>query len=81
MYELSLITANSEDLPASPLETLSTQPVLGSEFLLITGPDGTRLPRAAYDYVAQFITAEGEITKRGDLLVWEIDTDTIEVTE
>ncbi|WP_299295510.1 hypothetical protein [uncultured Tateyamaria sp.] len=60
---------------------VSSQPVLGSEFLLVTGPDGTRLPRDAYDYVAQFITAEGEITKRGDLLVWEIDVDTIEVTE
>ncbi|APX11874.1 hypothetical protein [Tateyamaria omphalii] len=59
---------------------VSTQPVLGEEFLLVTGPGGTRLPRAAYDYVAQFITAEGEITKRGDLLVWEIDVDTIEVT-
>ncbi|WP_261385630.1 hypothetical protein [Tateyamaria omphalii] len=60
---------------------VSTQPVLGEEFLLVTGPDGTRLPREAYDYIAQFITAEGEITKRGDLLVWEIDVDTIEVTE
>jgi len=59
---------------------VSTQPVLGTEYLLIVGPDGTRLPRAAYDYVAQFITAEGEITKHGDLLVWEIDTNTIEVT-
>ncbi|MEP1352587.1 MAG: hypothetical protein ABJX32_18850 [Tateyamaria sp.] len=59
---------------------VSSQPVLGEEFLLVTGPDGTRLPRAAYDHVAQFITAEGEITKRGDLLVWEIDVDTIEVT-
>lgn len=59
---------------------VSTQAVLGQEFLLVTGPGGTRLPAAAYDYVAQFITAEGEITKRGDLLVWEIDPDTIEVT-
>lgn len=60
---------------------VSSQPVLGTEFLLITGPDGTRLPKAAYDYVAQFISAEGEVTKRGDLLVWEIDTDTIALTQ
>lgn len=60
---------------------VSSQPVLGQEFLLVTGPNGTRLPEAAYDYIAQFITAEGEITKRGDLLVWEIDTDTIELTQ
>jgi len=59
---------------------VSTQPVLGEQYLLITGPDGTRLPREAYDYVAQYVTAEGEITRRGDLLVWEIDVDTITVT-
>jgi hypothetical protein len=60
---------------------VSTKPVLGSEFLLITGPDGTRLPRAAYDYVAQFITAQGNLTKRGDLLVWEIEPDTIRLAQ
>ncbi|WP_299283065.1 hypothetical protein [uncultured Tateyamaria sp.] len=60
---------------------VSSQPVLGEEFLLVTGPGGTRLPREAYDFVAQYITAEGELTRRGDLLVWEIDTDTIELSE
>lgn len=59
---------------------VSSKPVLGAEFLLVTGPDGTRLPAAAYDHVARFITAEGEITKHGALLVWEIDVDTIRVT-
>ncbi len=59
---------------------VSSQPVLGEEFLLVTGPGGTRLPREAYDFVAQFITAEGNITRRGDLLVWEIEPDTIRVT-
>ena len=56
---------------------VSTQPVLGEEFLLVTGPNGTRLPREAYDWVAQFVTAEGNITKRGNILVWEIEPDTI----
>ncbi|MEL6620770.1 MAG: hypothetical protein AAFP16_17985 [Pseudomonadota bacterium] len=56
---------------------VSTQPVLGEEFLLITGPGGTRLPRDAYDWVAQYITAAGNITKRGDMLVWEIEPETI----
>lgn len=59
---------------------VSTQPVLGEEFLLVVGEGGTRLPRAAYDHIGQFITAEGEITKHGNLLVWEIDTGSIEVT-
>ncbi|MEM9872024.1 MAG: hypothetical protein AAF822_12270 [Pseudomonadota bacterium] len=56
---------------------VSTQPVMGEEFLLVTGPGGTRLPRAAYDYVAQYITAAGNITRHGDMLVWEIEPDTI----
>lgn len=60
---------------------VSSQPVLGAEFLLVTGPGGTRLPRAAYEYVAQFVTAEGNITRHGDLLVWEIEPDTIEVVQ
>ena len=59
---------------------VSSQPILGEEFLLITGPDGTRLPEAAYDYVAQFVSVEGEVTKHGDLLVFAIDTDTLELT-
>ena len=56
---------------------VSTQPVLGEVFLLVTGPDGSRLPRDAYDWVAQFVTAEGNITRRGEILVWEIEPDTI----
>ena len=58
---------------------VSTQPVDGEEFLLVTGPDGTRLPEAAYDAVAQYITVEGDITRRGSLLVFAIDPTTIEV--
>jgi hypothetical protein len=60
---------------------VSTQPVLGEEFLLITGPDGTELPPEAYDRVAQFISVEGEITKHGSLLVFAIDANTMELVE
>ena len=60
---------------------VSTQPVMGEEFLLITGPGGTELPPAAYDRVAQFISVEGEITKHGSLLVFAIDTETLELVE
>ncbi len=59
---------------------VSSQPVLGSEFLLITGPDGTRLPERAYDFVAQYVSVEGEISKHGNLLVFAIDPETLEVT-
>ena len=60
---------------------VSTQPVLGQEFLLITGPDGTELPAAAYDRIAQFISVEGEVTKHGSLLVFAIDADTMELVK
>ncbi|WP_299777358.1 hypothetical protein [uncultured Roseobacter sp.] len=60
---------------------VSTQPVDGSEFLLITGPDGGHLPESAYHYVAQFVSLEGEVERRGDLLVLRLDPDTLEVLE
>ncbi len=60
---------------------VSTQLIEGSDFMLITGPDGTRLPKAAYDYIGQFITAEGDLERRGDMLIFKIDTDTLEVTD
>ncbi|MEM7472240.1 MAG: hypothetical protein AAF340_12890 [Pseudomonadota bacterium] len=60
---------------------VSTQPVDGDEFLLITGPDGSALPSAVYDYVAQFVSVEGEVERRGDLLVFAIDPDTLELTQ
>ncbi|NRB03734.1 MAG: hypothetical protein HRU30_10775 [Rhodobacteraceae bacterium] len=56
---------------------VSTQPVEGSEFLLITGPDGTALPEAAYDYVAQYVTVEGQVRRHGSLLVFAMDPDTL----
>jgi hypothetical protein len=60
---------------------VSSQPVEGSAFLLITGPQGTPLPPAAYDHVAQFVALEGEIERRGDLLVLRMDPDTLEVLD
>ena len=58
---------------------VSTQPLEGSEFLMIVDHDGGPLPKAAYDYVAQYISLEGEVERHGDLLVLKMDADTIEV--
>jgi hypothetical protein len=60
---------------------VTTQPVDGAEFMLITGPDGTRLPKAAYDRVGQFISMEGDVERRGDILVIRMDADTMELVE
>ncbi|MEM6824079.1 MAG: hypothetical protein AAF566_03115 [Pseudomonadota bacterium] len=56
---------------------VSSQPIGGEEFLMITGPDGTELPEAAYDWTAQFISVEGRITRHGSLLVFALDPETI----
>jgi len=56
---------------------VSTQPVEGSDFMLITGPDGTRLPTEAYDFVGQFISLEGDLERHGDMLVLRMDTQTM----
>jgi len=56
---------------------VSSQPVEGSEFLLIAGPDGGPLPKKVYDQVGLFISVEGVIERRGDLLVFRIDPDSI----
>ncbi len=55
---------------------VSTQPVDGSEFLLVTGPDGEELPKTLYDYVGNFVSIEGEVERRGDLLVFRADPET-----
>jgi hypothetical protein len=59
---------------------VSSQPVEGAEFLLITGPEGGALPPRAYDFVAQYVSLEGEVERRGDLLVLRLDPATLELT-
>jgi len=56
---------------------VSSKPVDGSEFLLVTGPDGTALPKSLYHEVGAFISIEGEIERRGDVLVFAVDPDTV----
>ena len=56
---------------------VSTQLVEGSDFMVMTGPDGTRLPQEAYDFVGQFVTLEGELERRGDILVLRLDPATL----
>lgn len=60
---------------------VASHPVEGADFMLLTGPDGTRLPAEAYDYIGQFITLEGLLERRGDILVLRMDTGTMEVTD
>lgn len=58
---------------------VSTQPVEGSEFLMISGPGGSDISEAIRRHMAQFISVEGRVTRHGDLLNFLMDTETIEV--
>ncbi|MEM7709673.1 MAG: hypothetical protein AAF264_02750 [Pseudomonadota bacterium] len=60
---------------------VSSQPVEGTDFLLITGPDATPLPRAAYDRIGQYISVEGDLERRGDLVVLRMDPESMELIE
>lgn len=58
---------------------VSTKLVEGSEFLMVVDQDGGPLPDTIYDYVARYISLEGEVVRHGDLLVLKMDKSTIEV--
>lgn len=62
-----------------PAVFITTQPIEGAEFLLIAGADGEVIPPELLDYVALYVTLEGEVTRHGDLLVLTVDTDTVEL--
>ena len=58
---------------------VSSQPVEGSEFLLIGDQSGGPLTEEILDHTALFVRVEGRIERRGDLLVFLIDPATLEV--
>jgi len=60
---------------------VSSKPIEGSEFMLVLGADGGPMPKSAYDYIAQYISVEGDVTRHGSLLVLRIDPETIEVVQ
>ncbi len=58
---------------------VSSQPVEGSEFLLIGDADGGPAGDWLADHTAIYVSLEGELERRGDLLVLLVDPETIEV--
>lgn len=56
---------------------VSSKPVEGSEFMLVAGSDGGPLPKSVYDKVGLFVELEGELERRGDMLVLKIDETSI----
>ena len=55
---------------------VSTSPVDGVSFFLLTGKDGTALPQNLYDLTALRVEIEGEILKLDDLLILQTDLKT-----
>lgn len=60
---------------------VSTQPIEGSEFLLVGDVNGQPLKKPLYDFVGQFVEIEAEIERRGDLLVVLIDPANVSVVK
>ncbi|MEM8731165.1 MAG: hypothetical protein AAGF79_14735 [Pseudomonadota bacterium] len=58
---------------------VSTQPVEGVEFLMISGAEGQLFSDHIYDYMGQYIVVEGQVRRHGDLLVFDLEPETIEV--
>lgn len=58
---------------------ISSQPVEGSDHMLIAGPDGGPMPDSLYDHVAAFVTLEGDLERRGDLLILRVDPASLEL--
>lgn len=63
----------------APPVFVSSKPVVGADFLLMGGPDGGPLPDWLYDQTAIYVTLEGEIEKRGDLLIFRVDPASLKV--
>ena len=60
---------------------VSTRPIEGSEYFLLASSDGNELPLSAYDYVASFIQLEGDLERRGNLLILKVDEQSMRIVE
>ncbi|MCB9960380.1 MAG: hypothetical protein H6843_17420 [Rhodospirillaceae bacterium] len=58
---------------------VSTQAVAGEEFLLLADAEGGPVTDAVLDHVAMLVDVEGEVERRGDLLVFRIDPASLQV--
>ena len=57
----------------APPIMVASEPVEGSQFLLLGNADGAPLGEELYDLVARMVTLEGDLVRRGDLLIFLAD--------
>lgn len=62
-----------------PAVFVSTAPVEGSEFFLLADQDGNPIGVELQAYVAARVQVDGQIERRGDLMVFKVDLNTVEV--
>ena len=60
---------------------VSSGPVDGSEFFLISDEDGKAVTNELLDYTAIFVEVEGDVERHGGMLVFKISPDTIKVAK
>lgn len=58
---------------------VSTGPVEGQSFFLMAGPDGGPIPPEVLDSSAVLVQIDGEIVRRGALMIFKIDPASLEV--
>lgn len=58
---------------------VTTQPVEGAGFLMISGTADDALPAPLYDWVGLYVTLEGAVARHGDLLVLDVTPGTVEL--
>ena len=71
--------ANLCIIGGAPLVFVASAPVEGDEFLLLATENGGALPPEYRDLTALLISLEGELERRGELLVFKVDLSTAEV--
>lgn len=56
---------------------VSTQPVAGTEFLMLGGQGASDRPQVMLDMVGEYVTLDGQVEKRGDLVIFTPDYDSV----
>lgn len=63
----------------APPVFVSGQPVDGSDFFLIGNSDGKPLPERYLKHVSVYLTLEGDVVRRGSILVFNADLSSLEL--
>ena len=56
---------------------VSSEKIHGEEYFLIVGPNKSELPENSSSYMGEFISLEGNLERRGNLVVLQMDPKTV----